>query len=101
MKLSQYHNNIDDIFVPNLQTVYRLDTISYANILQKSWKHLCLLKNYDLIFTPFWQEDESRTRNVGGKGLGLSIVNNIVSKYGWKITVGKSDLGGAKFIISF
>ena len=58
-------------------------------------------ENYDLIFTPFWQEDESRTRNVGGKGLGLSIVNNIVSKYGWKITVGKSDLGGAKFIISF
>jgi signal transduction histidine kinase len=58
-------------------------------------------ENYDLIFTPFWQEDESRTRNVGGKGLGLSIVKNIVSKYGWKITVGKSDLGGAKFIVSF
>ena len=36
-------------------------------------------ENYDLIFTPFWQEDESRTRNVGGKGLGLSIVKNIVS----------------------
>jgi two-component system sensor histidine kinase CpxA len=58
-------------------------------------------ENYDLIFTPFWQEDESRTRNVGGKGLGLSIVKNIVSKYGWKITVDKSDLGGAKFIVSF
>lgn len=58
-------------------------------------------ENYDLIFTPFWQEDESRTRNVSGKGLGLSIVKNIVSKYGWKITVGKSDLGGAKFIVSF
>jgi len=58
-------------------------------------------ENYDLIFTPFWQEDESRTRNAGGKGLGLSIVKNIVSKYGWKITVGKSDLGGAKFIVSF
>ena len=58
-------------------------------------------ENYDLIFTPFWQEDESRTRNVGGKGLGLSIVKNIVSKYGWKITVDKSDLGGARFIVSF
>ena len=58
-------------------------------------------ENYDLIFTPFWQVDESRTRNVGGKGLGLSIVKNIVSKYGWKITAGKSDLGGAKFIVSF
>ena len=58
-------------------------------------------ENYDLIFTPFWQEDESRTRNVGGKGLGLSIVKNIVLKYGWKIAVGRSDLGGAKFIVSF
>jgi len=58
-------------------------------------------ENYDLIFTPFWQEDESRTRNSGGKGLGLSIVKNIVTKYGWTISVDKSELGGAKFIISF
>ena len=58
-------------------------------------------ENYDLIFTPFWQEDESRTRNSGGKGLGLSIVKNIVTKYGWTISVDRSELGGAKFIISF
>ena len=58
-------------------------------------------ENYDLIFTPFWQEDESRTRNSGGKGLGLSIVKNIVTKYGWSVSVDKSELGGAKFIISF
>ena len=58
-------------------------------------------ENYDLIFTPFWQEDESRTRNKGGKGIGLSIVKNIALKYGWTISVDKSELGGAKFIISF
>ena len=58
-------------------------------------------ENYDLIFTPFWQEDESRTRNKGGKGIGLSIVKNITLKYGWTISVDKSELGGAKFIISF
>ena len=58
-------------------------------------------ENYDLIFTPFWQEDESRTRNKGGKGIGLSIVKNIALKYGWTIFVDKSELGGAKFIISF
>ena len=58
-------------------------------------------KNYDLIFTPFWQEDESRTRNKSGKGIGLSIVINITLKYGWTISVDKSELGGAKFIISF
>ena len=58
-------------------------------------------ENYDLIFTPFWQEDESRTRNSGGKGLGLSIVKNIVTKYGWSVSVDRSELGGAKFIVSF
>jgi len=58
-------------------------------------------ENYDLIFTPFWQEDESRTRNKSGKGIGLSIVKNITVKYGWTISVGKSELGGAKFIINF
>ena len=58
-------------------------------------------ENYDLIFNPFWQEDESRTRNKGGKGLGLSIVKNITLRYGWNISVDKSELGGARFIISF
>ena len=58
-------------------------------------------ENYDLIFNPFWQEDESRTRNKGGKGLGLSIVKNITLRYGWSISVDKSELGGARFIISF
>ena len=58
-------------------------------------------QNYDLIFTPFWQEEESRTRNKSGKGIGLSIVKNITLKYGWTVSVDKSELGGAKFIISF
>ena len=58
-------------------------------------------ENYDLIFNPFWQEDESRTRNKSGKGLGLSIVKNITLRYGWNISVDKSELGGAKFTITF
>jgi signal transduction histidine kinase len=58
-------------------------------------------ENYDLIFNPFWQEDESRTRSKGGKGLGLSIVKNITLRYGWNISVDKSELGGAKFTITF
>jgi signal transduction histidine kinase len=59
------------------------------------------LENYDLIFNPFWQEDDSRTRNKGGKGLGLSIVKNITLRYGWNISVDKSEIGGAKFTITF
>jgi len=58
-------------------------------------------ENYDLIFNPFWQEDDSRTRNKGGKGLGLSIIKNITLRYGWNISVDKAELGGAKFTITF
>ena len=58
-------------------------------------------ENYDLIFNPFWQEDGSRTRNKGGKGLGLSIVKNITLRYGWNVSVAKSELGGAKFTVTF
>ena len=58
-----------------------------------------LLENYDLIFNPFFQEDESRTRGHGGSGLGLSIVKAAIEKLGWKIGVSKSSIGGAKFTI--
>jgi len=58
-----------------------------------------LLENYDLIFNPFFQEDESRTRGHGGSGLGLSIVKAAIEKLGWKIEVSKSSIGGAKFTI--
>jgi len=58
-----------------------------------------LLENYDLIFNPFFQEDESRTRSHGGSGLGLSIVKAAIEKLGWKIEVSKSSIGGAKFTI--
>ncbi len=58
-----------------------------------------LLENYDLIFDPFFQEDESRTRGHGGSGLGLSIVKSAIEKLGWKIEVSESSSGGAKFTI--
>jgi two-component system, NtrC family, sensor histidine kinase HydH len=35
----------------------------------------------------------------GGVGLGLAIVQQIVAAHGGEITVGESDLGGARFII--
>jgi two-component system sensor histidine kinase PhoQ len=41
--------------------------------------------------------DESRQ----GQGIGLSIVENIVSSYDGNIQLKRSDLGGALFIINF
>ena len=43
----------------------------------------------------------SQEQEIKVVGIGLSIVKNIAFKYGWTISVDKSELGGAKFIISF
>ena len=37
----------------------------------------------------------------GETGLGLAISRAIIEQSGGKITVGKSELGGAKFVITF
>ncbi|BAO45688.1 ATP-binding protein [Thiolapillus brandeum] len=49
------------------------------------------------IFEPFTRLDPSRSRDSGGCGLGLAVVDSIVRKHGWRIIVGESDLGGACF----
>lgn len=40
------------------------------------------------------------TKSEDGVGLGLTIVKDVVESYKGKISVEKSDLGGAKFIVS-
>lgn len=51
------------------------------------------------IFEPFYRVDRSRSRRIGGNGLGLSIVRRIARQYGGDATVGDSPLGGACFVI--
>lgn len=52
------------------------------------------------IFKPFARLDDSRTRSSGGYGLGLSIVQKIMSGHGGSITVDTSPtLGGARFTL--
>lgn len=49
------------------------------------------------IFTPFFT-----TKGEGrGTGLGLSIVKNIMDNHGGEIFAERSDLGGARFVLSF
>lgn len=45
------------------------------------------------IFDPFF------TTRAGGIGLGLAIVQRIVSAHGGWVAVGDSDLGGAAFTV--
>ncbi len=51
-------------------------------------------ENYDAIFKSFV------TFKDGGTGLGLSITRKIIKRLGGTISVGRSDLGGARFTVS-
>jgi signal transduction histidine kinase len=51
------------------------------------------------IFEPFYRLDRSRDRATGGFGLGLSIARKAVALHGGNLTVERSALGGARFVI--
>lgn len=54
----------------------------------------------DSLFEPFKRADESRSREHGGSGLGLAVVNSIVSAHHGTIAYFPSKLGGAGFKIT-
>ena len=56
-------------------------------------------ENRQRIFEPFFRVDKSRSREMGGAGLGLSIVKKIVEKHDGTITVSNNNPQGACFII--
>jgi len=51
------------------------------------------------IFDPFYCADKSRSRELGGVGLGLSITKQILNKHGMKITVFSQPEKGTRIII--
>ncbi|MCT9821100.1 HAMP domain-containing histidine kinase [Microbacterium sp. W1N] len=55
----------------------------------------------DKIFQRFWRADNSRTRETGGSGLGLSIVASIVDALHGSIEVVETPGGGATFRVAF
>jgi two-component system OmpR family sensor kinase len=52
------------------------------------------------IFQRFWRADNSRTRETGGSGLGLSIVASIVDALNGSVEVADTPGGGATFRVS-
>lgn len=46
------------------------------------------------VFEPFYRVDRSRSREIGGNGLGLAIVQRIARQYGGNVHVETSDWGG-------
>jgi signal transduction histidine kinase len=53
------------------------------------------------IFERFFRVDEARSRDLGGAGLGLSIVKSICSAYGGKVEVESAEGKGSRFRIEF
>jgi len=51
------------------------------------------------IFEPFTRLDPSRSRDSGGHGLGLAIVQAIVHRHNGRVVVQDADIGGARFEI--
>lgn len=49
------------------------------------------------IFEPFYRADPSRSRDRGGAGLGLAIVNAVVGAHGGNVRVRETSGGGATF----
>ena len=53
------------------------------------------------IFEPFYRVDQSRSRTVGGAGLGLPLVKDIVEKHGGEVAVKSTAGEGTTFILRF
>ena len=53
------------------------------------------------IFEPFFRVDKSRSRELGGIGLGLALVNEIVRVHEGSIEIKGNRAGGTDFEIEF
>ncbi|MDE2386573.1 MAG: HAMP domain-containing protein [Actinomycetales bacterium] len=53
------------------------------------------------VFERFYRADNSRNRETGGSGLGLSIVSTIVARHAGTVSVHETAGGGATFRVEF
>ncbi|TBL80665.1 sensor histidine kinase [Paenibacillus thalictri] len=53
------------------------------------------------IFEPFYTVDKNRSRETGGTGLGLALVNEWVEKQRGRIILNRSDETGSEFEVTF
>ena len=57
-------------------------------------------EHYQRLFERFYRVDDSRSRQVGGSGVGLSIVKHLCAAYGGSIVVDSVLGSGSKFTVT-
>ena len=57
------------------------------------------VENREKIFEPFFCVDKSRSRSMGGAGLGLALVRDIAQQHGGSVSVLDSFAGGTKIAL--
>lgn len=95
-----------------LQNAIKFNTVNgQVEIAVKTTENDCVISVLDTgigispeaaehIFEAFYREDKSRSRKIGGAGLGLSIVKTIVEQHGGTVQYQPNDPKGSVFIIS-
>lgn len=58
-------------------------------------------EHYSLIFEPFYRVDKSRSRSMGGAGLGLAMVKSILDKHHAELILSERPGGGSSFTVRF
>ena len=58
-------------------------------------------KDRPKVLMPFARLDESRTRDTGGFGLGLAIVNVVMTRFNGAVLIEESPWGGSAFKLKF
>ena len=57
-------------------------------------------ENWENIFAPFVREDKSRSRAMGGAGLGLALVRDIAGQHGGSVRIAQSSETGTEIILT-